>query len=185
MNQPKNAYYYCGRATGAGDCKARGIPESRLREAVITPLEGLVSKLQHKKMRAVVRDHLELQQAATEAKDDLSRAKLEAAYERLDTRLTRLEDLYLDGTWSRDRYLERRERIQTELEAVKAELAAIPQLVRPDTNELFAIADALDGAPQDDHEWRDIISQTVERVVIRKSEVSVEWRDVYGPLLAR
>lgn len=132
-------------------------------------------------MRKMVRDELRLRQAAIDAKDQVARIELEAAQTRLNAKLTRIEDLYLDGTWSRERFLERREGTQAELEAVKAQLAALPKVVRTDTDQLFAIADSLNGTPPDE-EWREIVVEMVERVVIGET-VEVEWKPLWQPVL--
>ena len=52
---------------------------------------------------------------------------------------------------------------------------------RTDLNELFAIADALNGSPLNDDEWREIVPEMVDRVVIggrKKIEVHLKptWR---------
>ncbi|HEV8535277.1 MAG TPA: recombinase family protein [Candidatus Limnocylindria bacterium] len=175
MNMPKNAYYYCSRRTSAGDCKAAGVPESRLREAVIKPLESLLGRLHQGQMRTMVRDQLRFHEAAMDAKTQTARAELEAAEARLNTKLTRIEDLYLDGALSKARYLERREGTEAELEAVKAQLAVIPQIARSATDDLFAFADSMNGAPLNDQEWREIVVEMVDRIVV-DGEVEVHWK---------
>lgn len=183
MNVPKNAYYYCSRRTSAGDCKAAGVPESRLRDAVIKPLEALLGRLHQGTMRTMVRDQLRLHEAAMDAKSQTARAELEVAEVRLSTKLTRIEDLYLDGTLSKARYLDRREGTEAELEEVKAQLAALPHVARSDPEELFAFADSLNGTAPDDQEWREVVVEVVDRVVIGKS-IEVHWKPTWGSLLA-
>lgn len=78
-------------------------------------------------------------------------------------------------------YLERREALQVELEAIKAKLAARPMEVRPDTDQLFAIADSLNGTPPNDDEWRRSVAEMVERVVIGK-KVEVHWKPLWAPV---
>jgi site-specific DNA recombinase len=182
-NPRERIYYYCNRKVMAGDCTAGGIDERRIREVVLGPLDVLFGKLQKDKLRKLVRDELRLQEAAIEATEQVTRAELEAAHARLNMKLTRIEDLYLDGTLSKDRYLERREGTQTELEAIKAQLAARPKALRPDTDQLFAIADALNETPPDDQEWREIVAEMVERVVIGKT-VEVHWKPLWQPVIA-
>jgi hypothetical protein len=182
-NPRERIYYYCNRKVMAGDCTAGGIDERKIREVVLGPLEVLFGKLQKDKMRKMVRDELRLQEAAIDATEQVTGAELETAHARLNMKLTRIEDLYLDGTLSKDRYLERREGTQVELEAIKAQLAARPKSVRPDTEQLFAIADALNGTPPNDQEWREIIVEMVDRVVIG-STVEVEWKPMWRPVFA-
>jgi len=100
MNKPKTAYYYCSRRTSAGDCKASGIAEPALREAVIGPLQDLLGRLRGEtKTRTMIREELRRHQAAIDSKNDSERTDLEAARDRLSAKLTRIEDVYLDGTW--------------------------------------------------------------------------------------
>jgi hypothetical protein len=68
-----------------------------------------------------------------------------------------------------------------------AELASLkpvqPQAPAPDLDSLFAMADALEGEPLDDQEWRTVIEGTVERITISGREIRVEWKDTFKPLL--
>src|SRR4029077_16057981 len=105
----------------------------------------------------------------------------EVAEVRLNTKLTRIEDLYLDGTLSKARYLDRREGTEAELEAVKAQLAVIPQIARTDTDDLFAFADTLNGAPLNDQEWREIVVEMVDRIVV-DGDVEVHWKPLWQPV---
>lgn len=175
--------YYCNRKLGVGDCSNGSVPEQRLRAAVLEPLTRLISRLHKDDVRERVRKDLLLQQAAMDAAGDAERAKLEQRQTRLNERLTRLEDLYLDGNLDKSRYLERREGTQIELEAIKAQLTARPKVVRPDTDQLFAIADSLKGTPPDDEEWREIVAEMVERIVIEAGCIHVGWRDPYRSVL--
>jgi DNA invertase Pin-like site-specific DNA recombinase len=191
MNVPKNAYYYCNRSKGAGDCKAAGVPESRLREAVITPLEDLISRLQRKDMRKMVRGELERYRVTAEHEEDSARSDLEQRYQNLDARLERLEDTYLDESISRDRFLSRRDGIMAELGEVKAKLAKTkPKASSVDRDQLFVkfgwTDEEIDRAvvkPIDDEEWREIVVETVERVVIVDGDASVTWLEPYRSVL--
>jgi site-specific DNA recombinase len=178
----QHIYYFCNRSRDAGDCKAHSIKESLIRDAVLPPLQALLERLDKKGMRKMLEEELKLQRAAVDASAGVERAKLELRYVKVGERLTRLEDLYLDGTLSKDRYLERREGTQTELEAIKAQLAARPKAIRPDTDQLFAVADSLNGTPPDDQEWREIIVEMVDRIVIGQ-RLEVIWREGYHPVL--
>lgn len=180
----KHVYYFCNRSRDAGDCKAHSIKESLIREAVLPPLEDMLQRLLKKDMRKLVKDELRLQQSAVDASAGVERAKLELRQAKVGERLTRLEDLYLDGGVSRARYVERRDALETEAEEVQTKLAEAPSFVAPDTEQLFAIADSLDGTPPDDEEWREIVAEMVDRVVIGK-RIDVAWREVYRPLLSQ
>jgi site-specific DNA recombinase len=176
-------YYYCNRKMRAGDCEAHGVAEARIRQVVLQPLEALIGRLETKKMRALVRDELILQQAALDASGQVAEAELESRQARLETKLTKLEDLFLDGNMSKERYLLRRDRLQIEADEIKAKLAGQLRSVAPDMDELFAIADSLNGEPPDDEEWREIIVEMVERVEIKERNTEVVWREAYRPLL--
>jgi Holliday junction resolvase RusA-like endonuclease len=84
---------------------------------------------------------------------------------------------------SKDRYLERRGDTEEKLQAVKAKLAAHPKVARPDTDQLLAIADSLNGTPPDDEEWREIVVEMLERVVIGK-KVEVHWKALWKPVIS-
>lgn len=191
MNVPKNAFYYCNRAKGAGDCKAAGLPESRLREAVITPLEDLISRLQRYDMRKSVRQELERYRVTAEREEDSARSDLEQRFQKLDARLERLEDTYLDESISRDRFLSRRDGIMAELVEVKTQLAKTRPKASPvDSDKLLATfgwtdedIDMAVRKPIDDEEWREIVCETVERIVVKHHGVAVTWREPYANLL--
>lgn len=183
-NPRERIYYNCNRKVFAGDCKASGIDETLIREAVLGPLEVLFGRLHQKTMRTMVRAELERELAAIDAKANVGQVKLGAEQSRLSTKLTRIEDLYLDGTLSRDRYLERREGTERELEAIKAKLAAHPRVSPTDIEPLFARVDELDGELPNDEEWREIVAEMVERVVIGK-KVVVEWKPLWRPVMVQ
>jgi hypothetical protein len=48
---------------------------------------------------------------------------------------------------------------------------------------LFAVADSLNGTPPDDGEWREIVAEMVERVVIGKT-VEVLWKPLWKPVIS-
>jgi site-specific DNA recombinase len=176
-------YYFCNRSRDAGDCKAHGLKESVIREAVLPPLERLLQRLHKKDMRRMVRDELRLQQSALDASAGVERAKLELQQTKAGDRLTRLEDLYLDGGLSRARYVERRDALEREAQEIATKLAERPKLSELDVNSLVSAADALDGESLDDQEWRDIVAEMVDRIVITSKGISVVWREAYRPLL--
>jgi hypothetical protein len=61
----------------------------------------------------------------------------------------------------------------------------------PDMEQFFALADALEGDPPDDQEWREIIEGLVDKVVIegsgdgRKSQATIKviWKPEFKSLL--
>lgn len=74
---------------------------------------------------------------------------------------------------AKDRYAECREGLQVELNEIKAKLAARPTTVQLDMDGLVDMADCLDGAPPDDREWREIVAEMMERVVIGSRGIEV------------
>ena len=176
-------YYFCNRSRDAGDCKAHSLRESVIRDAVLAPLQRLLDKLDKKGMQKMIKEELKLQQAAADASVGLERAKLELRLTRASERLTRLEDLYLDGGLSRARYVERRDALEAEVDEVTAKLVERPNVVAPDADELLSIAESLNGTEPDDLEWRDIVAEMVDRVVIGK-KIEVEWKPLWQPVIA-
>lgn len=69
-------------------------------------------------------------------------AELDAKLVRLTAKLARLEDVYLDGGLSKDRYLERREGIQAEMDEIKTKLTARPKISAMDMDELLEMRSA-------------------------------------------
>jgi hypothetical protein len=99
--------------------------------------------------------------------------------EKLEARLSKLEDSYLDGDITRDRYISKRDEIMAELASLKP---VQPQAPAPDLDSLFALADALEGEPPDNQEWREIIEGMVDRVIIQGHDIRVVWKDAFEPL---
>ena len=177
---PRHVYYFCNRSRDAGDCKAHSVNERFIRAAVIEPLERLLERVRSKDMRRMVRDEVKLQQAAAAASADVDRARLEVRLTKVSERLARLEDLYLDGGLSRARYIERRDAYESEADELRSQLAERPRPAQLDLDVLFKTADALDGTPLDDHEWREMVAELVERIVIHDREhIEVVWREQY------
>jgi site-specific DNA recombinase len=179
----QHIYYFCNRSRDAGDCKSHSIKETLIRDAVLTPLEVLLRSLNRKNMRRLVGDELKLQQASLEASAGVERAKLELRQTKLSERLTRLEDLYLDGGMSRARYIERRDALQAETGEVATKLVERPTAADIDLEALTKAAEALDDVDLDDQEWRDIVSEVTDRIVIKDRHVRVLWREPYGRVL--
>ena len=184
--------YRCGRKhTGVG-CESSGVYEPRLRAAVIPPIEKLLARLHQSDVREAVKRELVHQQEETRAADKVARLGLAGRMERLEARLTRLENAYLDADLSKDRYLIRRDEIKTQMKEVRGQLPEPTQLVLPDIDQFFALADALEGEPPDDQEWREIVEGMVGRIVVEGAEgdgrkapatIKVFWKPEYEPMI--
>jgi site-specific DNA recombinase len=174
----KKINYYCVRRNDAGDCSNASISEPRIREAVLTPIMALMEQLSKEDVRKAVRAQLASQEhiRANGGQGDALKRQ-----EKLESRLSNLEDDYLDRTISKERYLVKRDEILAELASLKPER---PQAPAPDLDSLFALADALEGEPPDDQEWREIVEALIEKIVIegKPAEVEVVWRDTFKPL---
>jgi site-specific DNA recombinase len=190
----KYVQFNCSRKTAFGDCKSHSILEGRIRAAVLPPLQALLAQLKQEDIRAAVRKELTSQRDSLKLAAQQTRESLAETQSRLEARLSRIEDSYLDGDLSRDRYLTRRDEIMAQLEEVRAQLVARRHLALPDMEQIFALADALDGEPPDDQEWREIVEGIVDRVVIEgersgsqgraeQGTVKVVWKPSYEPLL--
>jgi site-specific DNA recombinase len=183
--------YDCSRGNSVGDCESHSVYESRIKDVVIPPIKSLLSKLKEEDIRAAVRAELVRQQEDTKAADRVTKMGAAETLERLEARLSSLEDAYLDGDIVKDRYRARRDELTSQINELQAQLAAKPRLVLPDLEQFFALADALEGDPPDDQEWREIIEGLVDRVVIegsgdgRKSPptIKVIWKPEFAPLL--
>ena len=165
--------YHCTRKVNSARCESSSIAESRLKEAVLPPVQALLAHLSKADMRKAVREALasQIAKAAPDSKVG-QREKLEA-------RLSKLEDSYLDGDITRDRYISKRDEIMAELASLKP---VQPQAPAPDLDSLFALADALEGEPPDNQEWREIIEGMVDRVIIQGHDIRVVWKDAFEPL---
>ncbi|HZA21039.1 MAG TPA: recombinase zinc beta ribbon domain-containing protein, partial [Dehalococcoidia bacterium] len=183
--------YNCNRKTSFGDCKGHSVFETRVRDEVVPPIKTLLDKLSQEDIRSAVREELVNQQQLTIQRTIQTKENLAETQRRLEGRLSRLEDSFLDGDITRDRYLTRRDEITAQLEDVRSQLAARPHLALPVTDQLFAIAESITVDTLDDQVWRDIIEGIVDRIVIdgagdgRKSPptIKVEWKPEYAPLL--
>ena len=113
---------------------------------------------------------------------------------RLEGRLSRLEDRYLDGDLSQERYLIRRDEFMAQLKEIQKDLATKPQPVLPDIDRVFSIAESITMEDLDDQAWRDIIEAMVDRISIEGSAtktdgrrspatIRVLWKREYEPLL--
>ena len=184
--------YRCNRRHSFGDCGASSVYETRIRAMVIPPVEALLRKLRQEDIRAAVREELAGQRESLKAAHQQTREGLAETQSRLEARLTRLEDRYLDGDLSQERYLVRRDEILAKLQEIQASKLSNPAPVAPNLTHLFTIADSITVESLDDEAWREIIEGMVDRIVIegadgdgRKAPASirVEWKAEFQHLL--
>jgi hypothetical protein len=178
------AIYRCNRRTSVGDCQGQSIYETRLREQVIPPLERLIALINQEDQRQKVRDELVRQEEDAKSTDVVTKLGAKEQLERLEARLSSLEDAFLDGDIPKERYRVRRDEIASQVKELQAQLADRPHLALLDMEQLFALADALEGEPLDDLEWREIVEGTVERITISGRDITVVWKPAFEPLLA-
>ena len=175
--------YICGRKhTGVG-CASHNIYETRLRDAVVAPLEKLIGELNQEDLRAKIRTELVLQDEEARSVDQISKVGAAENLQRLEKRLSSLEDAFLDGDIHRERYRSRRDEFVSQIEELRKELATHIRPVLPDVERLFSLADALEGEPPDDTEWRQIIMGVVERIEMHERDIRVHWKPEFEPLM--
>jgi site-specific DNA recombinase len=175
--------YRCGRKKSFGDCQSHSIREDRIRAEVIPPIESLLARLSQEDFRAAVRAELVRQEEHTKVADRITKMGAAETLERLESRLSSLEDAYLDGDIPRDRYRARRDELTSQIKGLQRQLAERPHLALPDLEQFFALADALEGEPPDDHEWRHIIAGVLDRITIEGHDIHVEWKEWFKGLL--
>jgi site-specific DNA recombinase len=188
----KRVEYTCTRRLNFADCKSHSIMDTRVRADVIPPIKALIERFKAEDVREVAREELTRRQSATNRQATASKEILTDRQEKLEARLSRLEDSYLDGDIGKDRYLARRDEILAQLAEIKEVLAIQPKVVNIDLDQLFAVADAITVDTLDDQAWRDIIEGIVDRIIIegtgdgRKSPptIKVLWKEAYAPLFA-
>ncbi|MFQ6026580.1 MAG: recombinase family protein [Dehalococcoidia bacterium] len=179
--------YRCYRRSAFSDCAAPGVVDGKLREAVIPPLQAMLNRLSQAKVREMVREELAQLQAALQASNRQSKESLGQEKERLEARLSALEDSYLDRDITRDRYLLRRDEINIRLGEISAALIARPHRALPDMAQIIAIAESATIKDLEEPEWRDLIEIVIDRVVIEgqaPATVRVEWKPEFQELLA-
>jgi site-specific DNA recombinase len=180
---PKTVIYYCTRKNNAGDCRSPSAAESRIRSAVLPPIEKLLVRLNQKDMREAVRKELILQQEEIRSTVQETKESLAETQKRLEGRLSSLEDAYLDGDIPRERYRVRRDEIMAQLEELRAQLAERPDLSLPDTEQIFALAASYTPEALNDAGWRVLVEEFVNRITIEGHDVRVEWQEWFKPLL--
>ena len=117
---------------------------------------------------------------------------MEAEYAKLEARLSRLEDSFLDGDLNKERYKPRRDEILLQLEQINETLAAQPIIPTPDLTPVFTLAESISIEDLDAESWREIVENMVDRIVIegtggddRKipATVRVQWKAEYAGLI--
>jgi site-specific DNA recombinase len=174
--------YRCGRKLSVGDCAGHSVYEARVREAVLGPIEILLSALSQEAIRKAVR--LEIAREAEAARRETSDAQagLRATKAKLENRLSKLETAWLDDDIGKDRYLLNREKINDELTVIKRRLLERPAPVQTDVNGLLAIAEGITVSNMDDGAWRQIVEGLVESIQIvgsnhkKQANVKVVWK---------
>jgi len=191
----KLVQYRCSRRTSFGDCHSHSVQETRIRAAVIPPIESLLGKLRQEDIRVAVREELAGQRESVKAAQRQTTEGMTESQRRLEGRLSRLEDRYLDGDLSQERYLIRRDEFMAQLKEIQKDLATKPQPVLPDIDRVFSIAESITMEDLDDQAWREIIEAMVDRISIEGSAtktdgrrspatIRVLWKSEYEPLLA-
>ena len=175
--------YYCGRKNDAGDCDGRSVNESRIRDAVISPMQGLMATLNQEDVRAAVRAEVQQQVDAASAAAQQGQDSLRETVQRLESRLSALEDAFLDGDITRDRYTFRRDEITAHIKESREQSTEHPHVDAPDIEYLLARADAIKVEDWDDSTWREIIEGMVEGIVIHGHAIEVCWKPEYAGLV--
>lgn len=184
--------YRCGRKhTGTG-CTGRGVYEPRIRAAVIPRIEALLRQLSDQDVKEAVMEEILRQQEEQNTAATLDRLGLTEQLERVEARLTRLENAYLDGDLTRDRYRIRRDEITVRAKDLSSQLQDTPEPVIINMGQLFAIAEGISVDDLDSEAWRDLVVGMVDRIVISSGEddgrkapatVEVVWKPEYAALM--
>ena len=175
--------YYCSRRTDSGKCDNPSVTERRLRAAVLAPIEALLETLHQEDIQQATREKLQKQANDTRNEDRAAQVGLEKKLDQLKRRLSRYEEMYADAEMSRDRYLDQRGTLEPQIQALEVQLTERPRLALPDIEQFFAMADALEGQPPDNEEWREIVGGMVDRIIISGHDIRVEWKEAFAGLL--
>jgi hypothetical protein len=156
-----------------------------------------MAQLNQTELRQSIIADLMRQQSAISAKAVIRRESNGVQITKLETRLSNLEDSFLDGQFSRDRYGAKRDEYTQKIaqlcESNEADEASEQaQVTAPDIDQLVAMAESLEGQPPDTREWREIVVGVVDKITTgptvgtgRKARASIEvaWKDDFKVLL--
>lgn len=177
-------WYACNRRTGVGDCQSHTIYESRVRAAVISPLEKMIAQVSQQDLRQQVRATLARQQEDAWAEGQASKMGAAEELKRLESRLSQWEDMAADGDMPRARFVQRRDEVLPRIQEIRKQIQEHPRpAAAPDLDQFFAVVDALAGEPLDDREWRHMVEGTLEKVVIEGRDIKVQWREWFAKLV--
>jgi site-specific DNA recombinase len=176
--------YRCGRKQSFGDCLSHSISEPKVKAAVLPAIEAVLGALSEADIRTAV---LELRKEAEAARNATSAAygAIKATVDRLEAKLTKLEDGWLDGLLTKERYLSRRDALLAELGEAKAKLTAEtrkPSSKPVDYSNLLALAENYSVDTMNTQAWRDVIEALVEKIEVvgskgqRQAAVKVTWQ---------
>jgi DNA invertase Pin-like site-specific DNA recombinase len=181
-NGGKKPMYYCARRGSAGDCDSHSVSETRIKAVVLPPIQALIASLNQQDLRQQVRANLVEMHNAEMMEARRATQGLTDRLARLENRLARWENAMGDGEMSRERFIQRRDEILPQIKELQAQLAEQPQVVAPELDHLFAMADTITVDDMDDLAWREIIEAVVEKIVVRGRDIEVIWRPAYALL---
>jgi site-specific DNA recombinase len=176
-------YGRAGDISGLTRCSAPSISERKLDAGVKEKVLNALSPFRMDEAREKARKRLGQESRQQGQDGDRQRKKLEKDKAKLEARLTQLEDKYLDGDISRERYIVRRDEIATELEQVQSEIASIPRAVKVDLTATFEMLDSIDPDNLDEQEWRELLQTFVKRVTWNNGVIEIEWKPQFETLL--
>jgi site-specific DNA recombinase len=182
--------YGCNKRQKGLPCKNHRIYEVRLRDAVLLPLQATLSALSEADVRNAVRAELKREAEAARIANMSAQANLTAAKERLESRLSRLEDMFMDATITKTRYVQRRDQILSELTEIKHRIDESPTPLAGDISGLLVMAESLTVSDLDTVAWRDIIEAVLERIEIkgvagkRGTAIVVHWKQGFEAVKA-
>lgn len=176
--------YYCSRRTDSGKCDNRSVTEKRVRETVLPPLEDLIRALNHEDMGEAIMARARERQQEAESKDRGKKSRLVKELKKEESRLAHLEDMRMDLEISKERYLQRRDGMESRIEAIKSELESQPHKALAGLDRVTALAERIQQGRGDDADWRLIVEEAIERVEVQAGgELEVAWKPDWHELL--
>jgi len=156
-----------------------------VRATVLLPIQAVISALSDSTLREAVREALAREQEAAALAARTSQADLMAQIEKLEARLSKLEDGWMDGIVSKARYVERRDQIEAELKDIRRQIEATPAPVQADASKVLAMAEKLTVDDLDDGAWRELVEALVEKILVhgksqgRRAYIEVVWKPAF------